>query len=246
MMAFAYKTLSRHGAALVLAVAAAGCKSDGTGIDDGEIALALSATSATVEQGNATSATATLTRSGGFTGPVQFAVTGAPAGITATVSNPQTTGLVTSGTLNVEVGPAAAPGTYQLTVTGTGAGVSPATANFALTVTAAPAASYTLSLTSAALAIAQGASTPTTTVNINRTNFTGEVTLSVANLPSGVTAAFAPHPVTGNTSVLTLSVGGAVTPGEYNLTVNGTGTAGNQSTPLVLTVTAAGGSATAR
>jgi uncharacterized membrane protein len=122
-------------------------------------------------------------------------------------------------------------------VTGTGAGVEPATANFALTVTAAPAASYTLSLTNAALTIAQGASTPTTTVNVNRTNFTGEVTLSVGNLPAGVTAAFAPNPATGNTSVLTLTVGGAVAPGLYNLTVNGAGTAGNQSTPLALTVT---------
>src|SRR5207245_1575743 len=43
----------------------------------------------------------------------------------------------------------------------------------------------------------------------------------------------------GTTSTLTVRLGGAVAPGVYDLTVNGTGTAGSRSTPLTLTVSAA-------
>src|SRR5437764_9291528 len=37
---------------------------------------------------------------------------------------------------------------------------------------------------------------------------------------------------TGTSSTLTVNVGGGVVPGVYHLTVNGTGSAGNRSTPL--------------
>ena len=232
--------LTRCGLALLTASVAVGCKDDGDAIiEPGAIALALNPTSASVAQGGNATTNATLTRSGNFTGSVTLSVTGAPAGVTAAVSNIQTTGAVTTATVTVTVGAAVAAGTYPLVVHGTGTGVSEATANFSLTVTAAPAGSYTLSLSSAALSIAQGASTPTTTVNVNRTNFTGDVQLAVTGLPAGVTAAFAPNPATGNTSVLTLTVGAAVAAQVYNLTVTGTASVGNQSTPLALIVTAA-------
>src|SRR6266850_2507750 len=96
---------------------------------------------------------------------------------------------------------------------------------------------YTLSLSQAALTIIQGANAPTA-VTITRTNFTGAVTLSLGNAPAGVTGAFVPAAPTGTTSTLTVTVGASVTPGTYNLTVDGTGTPGSRSTPLTLTVTA--------
>ena len=232
------RQLIRYGLAVLAAAVAVGCKDDGFITDPGAIALALNPTSASVAQGGNTTTTATLTRSGGFTGSVTLNVTGAPAGVTAAVSNIQTSGAVTTATVTVTVGAAVAAGTYPLVVRGTGTGVTEATANFSLTVSAAPAGSYTLTLSSAALNIAQGASTPTTTVNVNRTNFTGDVQLAVTGLPAGVTAAFAPNPATGASSVLTLTVGAAVPAQVYNLTVTGTASVGNQSTPLTLTVTA--------
>src|SRR5438034_118068 len=82
------------------------------------------------------------------------------------------------------------------------------------------AANYALSLTPTALTIVQGASAPTT-VTVTRTNFTGAVTLSLGGAPAGVTAAFTPTAPTGTSSTLTLSVGIAVAPGTYNLTVDG-------------------------
>ena len=99
---------------------------------------------------------------------------------------------------------------------------------------------YTLSLAPAALTIAPEA-TGNTTVTITRTNFADAVTLSLGNAPTGVTGSFNPAAPTGTSSTLTVSVGAAVAPGVYNLTVDGTGSAGNRSTPLTLTVSAGTG-----
>jgi hypothetical protein len=58
------------------------------------------------------------------------------------------------------------------------------------------------------------------------------VTLSLGGAPAGVTGSFNPAAPTGTSSTLTVTVGAAVAAGVYNLTVDGTGTAGNRSTPL--------------
>jgi hypothetical protein len=98
-----------------------------------------------------------------------------------------------------------------------------------------PIVALGLSRSPAALSIAQGGSAPTT-VLLTRTNFTGAVTLSLAGAPSGVTGSFSPSAPTGTSSTLTVSVGASVTPGTYNLTLNGTSGAGPRSTGLTLTV----------
>src|SRR5439155_20730024 len=98
---------------------------------------------------------------------------------------------------------------------------------------------YSLSLAPAALTIVQGA-TGTATVTITRSNFTGAVTLSLGGAPTGVTGSFNPAAPTGTSSTLTVSVGAAVAPGVYKLTVDGTATPGSRSTPLNLTVSAVG------
>jgi hypothetical protein len=130
--------LIRPRLAVWLTIAFAGCKSDGTGTGPGEIAMAIDPTNASVMQGGTTAVAGTLTRSGGFTGAVQFGVTGSPAGVTAAVSNEVTVGLVTTATFTVTVGAAVTPGTYTLVMRGTGSGVIAATADLALTVTALP------------------------------------------------------------------------------------------------------------
>src|SRR5439155_467404 len=66
-------------------------------------------------------------------------------------------------------------------------------------------------------------------------------TLSLGNAPAGVTGSFDPAGPTGTSSTLTVSVAAAVAPGVYNLTVDGTATPGNRSTPLTLTVNSSGG-----
>src|SRR5213594_3537294 len=196
-----------------------------------DYSLSLAPAALTIAQGATGTTTVTITRTN-FTGAVTLSLGGAPTGLTGAFDPAAPTG--NTATLTVSVGAAVAPGVYNLTVDGTGAPGNRSTP-LALTVSAAP--DYTLSLTPAALTIGQGA-TGNTTVTITRTNFTGAVTLSLGNAPTGVTGSFNPAAPTGTSSTVTLSVGAAVAPGVYNLTVDGTATAGNRSTPLTLTVTA--------
>jgi alpha-tubulin suppressor-like RCC1 family protein len=98
-----------------------------------------------------------------------------------------------------------------------------------------PQPDYTLPLTPATLTISQG-SNGTINVGIGRTNFTGPITLSLNNGPPGITGSFDPPAPTENSSTLTLNVVGAVDPGTYHLTVNGSATAGNRSTALTVTL----------
>jgi len=104
-----------------------------------------------------------------------------------------------------------------------------------------PSEDYSLALARSTLAIAQGAQ-DTVTVTVNRDNFTGAVTLRLDGAPSGVTGSFDPPAPTGNTSRLTITVASSVHAGPYPLTVNGTGSPGNRSAPLALTVSAVAGS----
>src|SRR3989449_742353 len=194
--------------------------------------LSLSPATLTIAQGATGPTTVTITRTN-FTGAVTLSLANAPTGITGSFNPAAPTG--TSSTLTVSVGAAVAAGTYNLTVDGTGA---PGNRSTPLTLTVSPPGDYTLSLTPAELTVEQGA-TGTATVTITRTNFTGAVTLSLGNAPTGVTGSFNPAAPTGTNSTLTMVVGAAVTPGVYNLTVDGTGTPGTRSTPLTLTVSAA-------
>src|SRR5439155_1523017 len=193
--------------------------------------LSLSPATLTIAQGATGPTTVTIARTN-FTGAVTLSLGNAPTGVTGSFNPAAPTG--TSSTLTVSVGAAVAAGTYNLTVDGTGA---PGNRSTPLTLTVSAPGDYTLSLTPAELTVEQGA-TGTATVTITRTNFTGAGTLSLGNAPTGVTGSFDPAAPTGTSSTLTVSVGAAVPPGVYNLTVTGTATAGNRSTPLTLTVSA--------
>lgn len=68
-------------------------------------------------------------------------------------------------------------------------------------------------------------------------NFTGPVTLSIANLPAGLTASFTDNPVApGDTTTLTISGTGALADGNYAFTVEGTDGTASNSTQLTLGV----------
>jgi hypothetical protein len=206
-------------------------------------ALSLTAATLSIAQGASTPTTTVNIARPNFTGDIALSVLNLPTGVTASFApaNPQTG---TSSVLTLTVAASAPVGNFtNLSVQGVG---TPGTVStpLSLTITAgAPAPSFTLGLSAPALTIQQGASTPTTTVNITRVNFTGDVALSVLNLPTGVTASFNPaNPQTGNSSVLTLTVAGSAPVGTFtNLSVQGVGTAGTVTTPLSLTITSAPG-----
>ena len=219
------------------------CGSDNTGNTSPtpSITITLSPTSASVQQGGSTTVTATVTGSNGFTGTPVVSITGAPAGVTGTLANVQTSGTTTTVTVTVNVAATTAPGSYSITVNASGTGVTAVTSTFSLTVTAAPVSGFTLSMSPATLSVTQGAN-GTSTVNITRSNFTGAVALAVTGAPNGVTATLNPTSATTNTSTLTVAAAANAATGSATLTITGTGTGvANQTATLPITITAATG-----
>ena len=79
------------------------------------------------------------------------------------------------------------------------------------------------------------------TVDIQRTNFTGPINLSLESVPNGIQPSMNPVQTSGNSATLSITVASTVTLGSYSLTIRGsTGAAGmDRSTTLNLTVTSA-------
>ena len=214
---------------------AIGCGDDGGSEPEGSISVSGSPSTLSVPQGSSGTVTVTLTRGGGFAEPVTVTVEGLPTGVTASVTPTSLTGTATQAVLTVTVLNSVAAGTYTATIRASAPGIGAATTTFALTVTAQ--ANYTLTATAAS--VVQGAS-GTSNIAIQRTNFTGPVTLTLENPPAGITGSFNPTPATGDQSVLTINVASTVAPGTYNLTVKGAATGQtDKTTTVALTVTAA-------
>ena len=83
------------------------------------------------------------------------------------------------------------------------------------------AGAVTLSATPTSRTVYAGDSTAYT-ININRDNYTGNVTLSASSLPSGATASFSPNPTTGKSSVLNVTTKTTTPAGTYTLKISGT------------------------
>ncbi|MEV4050633.1 glycosyl hydrolase family 18 protein [Amycolatopsis sp. NPDC049688] len=110
----------------------------GTSVPGNDFSLATNPASASVDPGGSASATVSTAVTSGSAQQVTLSVTGAPAGVTASVSP----GSVTAGgsaTLSVSTTAAAVPGVYPLTVTGAAASGSHS-ATFTLTVKGTPPA----------------------------------------------------------------------------------------------------------
>lgn len=218
--------------ALGLAVAAGCDDSGGTGVTP-DYTLTVDPITLTILPGEAGTTTVTLTRTD-FDGEVTLTTSGTPAGISGSFDPAVTTG--TTSTLTVGVIDGTTPGDYTMIVRGNSSAGTRAR-SLAITVSP-PLPSFELAVEPSAISIAQGASA-TTGVIITRTDFTGAVTLALNDAPAGVTGSFDPASPTGIGSVLTVTVGAAVPPGIYDLTVTGTGAPGSSSDVLLLTVTAA-------
>ena len=190
-----------------------------------------------ITAGLTASSVVTVNAVGGFAGPVQLTLEGAPTGVSGVFApNPATAG---TSTLTVSTTTATVPGTYNLTVRAKSSGIPDRTTTIAAVVSAAPA--ITLALGTPTLSAATGASA-TTAVTIARVGgFVGDVALTLDTPPTGVTGVFTPATiVAGNTtSSLALSIGATSVPGTFTLTVRGTGTGiAAQTATIALTIAA--------
>jgi hypothetical protein len=172
-------------------------------------------TSQIVVQGSSTSYGVTVTPAGGFSGQVTMSISGLPAGATGTFSpNPATA----SSTLSVTTAASTPAGNYSLTITGT-SGALVHSITVALAVTQPP--DFSISASPSTQNVLAGGST-NYGVTINPTNgFGGQVSLSVAGLPTGATGSFSVNPATSS-STLTVTTGASTPLGTYSLTITGT------------------------
>jgi hypothetical protein len=187
-------------------------------------------TTATATSGRTMQYGISVVRPTGFAGAVVFNATGVPAGTTASFApNP------TSASTVLYVTPSATTpdGTYTIGVTGT-AGATVKTTSITLVVSNPPA----FSLTVPASINAPTGSTTNTAIGFSSSGSSvPTVSLAIAGLPSGVTAAFVPNPTFGPTT-LVVTVAAGTTAGTYPLTITGTsgGLTLTYATSLVVSV----------
>ena len=174
---------------------------------------------------------------GGFTGSVQLFLSSLfgvptntpPPGITASFSPNPTTG---TSVLTLTASSTAVAQRYVLSVTGTSGSLIEATT---IILTVSPAPSFTLSASPPFQGMAPGGYSTSTIAVTDLNGFTGSVNLAASELPSGVTASFAPNSTAG-TSVLTLTASSAATLGTANLVITGISGTLTEVTTLALTV----------
>jgi hypothetical protein len=229
-------------AVFLLPVSMVGCSDGGGPTDPGPepaISVALGSSSVEVVQGQSNTVPVTITRAGGFGGAVALALVGAPTGLTGSFDPSSVPAGATTSTLTVAASGELAPGILNVTVRASGDGINDATAALELTVDPAPA--YTLTLAPSSVTVVPG-DAEDAAIQLDRTNFTGEVALSVSGAPEGVTTSLDPASTTGDTSILTVQVGAGTEEGDYTLTVTAQADGlDDRATELELTVTPAGG-----
>ena len=184
-----------------------------------------------VAQGASVTDTITVTPKSGFSGKVTLTASGLPNGVTASF-NPAST--ATTSIVTFTAASTATTGTATVTVTGT-VGAASTSVTLSLTVKAAPG--VTLGAAPTSLTVTRGTS-GTSTITVTPVNgFTGAVSLTIAGLPTGVTATFSPASAT-STSKLTLTASASASLTSATLTI--TAKSGNISATatIALTVTA--------
>lgn len=170
-----------------------------------------------IEQGGRDSSVVTIMRAGGFAGSVDLTLAGLPDSVTATIGQPALAGDTT--TIVVNAAPSALPGSYALVLTGAAAGL--ATRTDTITLTVSPSRSYSLSVAPDSLSAVQGTNVQAVVRVARDSGFAGTVALTIDSLPTGIVTALGQSSVTGDSTTLTVSVGGTVAPGAYAVVVRG-------------------------
>ena len=198
-----------------------------------DFSLSATPSSRTITPGGSASYTGTITAGTGFTGTVDFSVSGLPSGASASFSPASVTPSGTT-TLGVTTTTATPAGTYPLTISGTSGAV---VHSVNVTLVVSSLGDFTISATPASRTIPQGGSTTYTVTVAPTSGFSGTVTLSVGALPKFVTATFNSQSVTqSGTSLLTVTTKKQTKAGTSTLTLTGTSGTLVHSTNITLTV----------
>ena len=203
----------------------------------GDFSIGATPASQTVQAGNATTYTATITPSGGFTGTVNLSASGLPAGASASFVPTSVTGGSGSSTLTVSTTTATAAGTYTLTITGTSGALTHSTTVTLVVTAPPPAPNFSIAATPASLNVRRGTSGSYTVTVTALNGFTGTVNLTVSGVPNRVTATFNPASITSSgTSTLAITAANNAPKNPVTLTITGTSGTLTHSTTVTLTV----------
>jgi hypothetical protein len=197
--------------------------------------VAATPSSQSVTSGNGTSYTVTVTPSNGFSGSVNFSVTGLPSGATASFTPSSVSGSGSS-TMTVNTSSSTPAGTYTLTITASSGTVTHST-QVQLVVQSAPVGDFSISASPPSATATKKASAKYTVTVSATGGFNSSVTFSVSGLPAQATAQFQPSIVTGSgNSTMTVSVKPPTPKGTFSLTITGTGGGLTRSTNVSLVV----------
>jgi len=189
--------------------------------------------------GQSASSTISLQSTGGFNGAVSLTAASTPAGLTTScvpvsLSGTQTSACTMSGST---------PGPYTVTITGTnGSLIHTTPITVTVTAPATPDFSITASPNTVSFVAGQSASS---TISLQATGgFNGDVSLTSASTPAGVTTSCIPASIGGTqTSACTVS---GTSPGSYTVVVTGTNGTLSHTASFAVSVVAPGPPPTAR
>ena len=197
--------------------------------------IAAASPAASVLPGGSTTAVYSVKTNNGFKSPIQFSVTGLPAGVTTTFA-PATLSAAGSTTLTLVASATATPGSYAAKVVGTSGGTSQSAA-LSLTVVNAPPLTLTLSVPY--IDVAAGSSGSVTVTTANNSAFNAAVSLSVSGAPQGVTMKLSPTSIAkpgAGSSTLTATIAATMAGGTYAVTVTATGGGATKTALLAINV----------
>lgn len=185
------------------------------------VSLSVGSGSVTVPRGGSITVPITIVRGGGFTEAVFLSAINLPAGVTASLSPSTIASGATTSTLTLSASIGAPLGTSTMNVRTSALDVAAQTAPLNVTVTDATSPIFQLSPATTLVNVVRGSSGQNT-INITRAGgLTAPVSLSIANLPEGVTATFTPASTTEASSVLRLDVSPTAPVGNRTLSVTG-------------------------
>ena len=169
----------------------------------------------------------------GFADDVALSLTGLPSGVGTASFSPQVVSGAGSTQLTVTTLPTAPGGSYPLTITGTAGGL---THTVAVTLVVS-ARDFALSVSPSSVTISRSQSAKYA-VGVSVTGGSvGNVSLAVAGLPTGTTAAFSPNPVASpGSSTLTVKTTSSTRRGTYTLQITGTSGTGVHKATVTLIV----------
>ena len=190
--------------------------------------LSASPNAVSIVQGTSGISTISVSTQSGFDSAVELSASGQPAGVTVNFS-PLSIGAPGNGSsqMTITVASTAAKGFYPIVVTASGGGITE-TATVFVSVLLPP--DFNLEFTALSSAQLKTVTNPygvllLATIPLN--DFNSSITLSVAGLPSGVTAGFDPLTVSApgysNNITLTLFASPTTAGGMYPVTVSATG-----------------------